>query len=173
MATRKTCMDMALGILARRGYSVFELRRKLKDKAYTRTEIDETVERLQELKYVDDQRFARERARYRAEASKWGWQRIAMELRQSGVDDAAMAAAKAEIGEGGDSEVDFDAKALDLVRRHFKGPLPPVDADVFGEAKRDALQARNKEKTKRVNFLLRRGFSMAQALKAIGAREDD
>lgn len=173
MATRKTCMEMALGILARRGYSVFELGRKLKDKAYSRDEVEETLGRLVELKYVDDLRFSRERARYRAETSKWGWQRIAMELRQAGVDDAAMVAAKAEIGEGGDSEVDFDAKALDLVRRHFKGPLPVVDDDVFGEAKRDAIQARNKEKTKRVNFLLRRGFSMAQALKAVGAQEDD
>lgn len=77
----KSAYDRALGLLARREHSKWELRNKLRAKGYARDEIDEAVEKLAEQGYQSDERFAGMLIRTRA-AALYGPVRIRMELRQ-------------------------------------------------------------------------------------------
>ena len=50
---------LALRLLARRGHSVAELERKLKERGYSAAQIAPVIERCRELGYLDDSRFPR------------------------------------------------------------------------------------------------------------------
>jgi len=88
-----TAKEYALRALDRRDYSVRELTRKLLDKGYEETEAAEAVERLMELGFVDDARYAPLLVRHYA-AKGYGAQRVKQELHRRGISrelwDAAM-----------------------------------------------------------------------------------
>ena len=59
-STRKqtrTIFEVAVGLLARREHSEMELARKLMQRKYSQSEIDEVLEKVKSCNYLDDERF--------------------------------------------------------------------------------------------------------------------
>lgn len=80
------CYDKALATLGARARSSADLKRWLKTKEFTDTEINPTIEKLTALGLLDDQTFARNFARSRlAPGRGFGPRRVAMELGRKGV----------------------------------------------------------------------------------------
>jgi len=78
---REKVMGAALRILAARSYSEGELRDKLTAKGWAQTGvIDDCIERLKDLNYLNDDKFAHNYARYRVNLKPLGRARLAREL---------------------------------------------------------------------------------------------
>jgi regulatory protein len=142
-------MEIAVGYLGTRPRTRWETERRLRRAGTPQPVIDEVVERLGELGYVDDAAFARWWGEQRDRHAPRGMRMIEAELRQHGVprdvieeyraehraperrpEDAAVPSSEAE-------------RAADTLARHLRGRPLPTD--------RKALQ--------RVGmFLVRRGF---------------
>jgi len=86
---RLSPLEQALRWLARREYSVAELRRRLEGKGHPAAQVAEAVADLRERGLVSDRRFAESLARNRIERG-YGPLRIAHDLRARGVDDAVV-----------------------------------------------------------------------------------
>lgn len=143
MTTRSSVSDpfvVALRLLARQGRTEVELSRKLIDKGYSEEQIAATLGRCRELGYVDDQRYARERAGALLRSGRAAGCRIEMDLRRRGVASevvtAALTATAAEVDAG-------EVLRTQLLRR-----FPDF---VFAAAPPG-------EKRRVVDFFLRRGF---------------
>src|SRR5437763_17000249 len=74
--------SFALKILSGRAYSAGELREKLRRRAERTGDIDEIVQRLKELGYLDDRRFAESFATARLSNEGFGRVRVIQDLRQ-------------------------------------------------------------------------------------------
>lgn len=138
----KTALEASVDMLARREHATGEVRRKLLDKGYPKTDIEAAVARLLERGALDDGRYAAARARYRAVSSKWGWGKIVQELRAQGIEAGLIAMAKESLALEG---VDFAAQA--------------------------AKAARGGERGKAIARLVRRGYSFAEAKQAVDESE--
>ena len=79
-----TAKERALAMLDRRDYSRAELLKKLVEKGEDETEAAEAVERLAELGFVDDARYAPIIVRHYA-AKGYGPQRVRQELQRRGI----------------------------------------------------------------------------------------
>ena len=79
-----TAKERALAMLDRRDYSRAELLKKLVEKGEDETEAAEAVERLVELGFVDDARYAPIIVRHYA-AKGYGPQRVRQELQRRGI----------------------------------------------------------------------------------------
>lgn len=165
----KPITDYALAIVAKREHSTAELKRKLTTKGYPKAEIAELITQFTEKNYLNDERYAAARARTRAETSKWGQGRIKQELAQNGIDKTLTGATLEDLSE----HHDWFAAATNLLQRRFPKPLPTLSDLDPSLNKQDALKDIQKEKARRLNFLLRRGFSMSQALHALGITESE
>ncbi|MBN2568604.1 MAG: RecX family transcriptional regulator [Deltaproteobacteria bacterium] len=75
----------ALRLLMYRGRSVAELRSRLKEKRFPDDITEKIIDRLKELKYLDDGIFARDWARSCAVNRLWGNRKIFFSLREKGV----------------------------------------------------------------------------------------
>ncbi|MBR2979042.1 MAG: regulatory protein RecX [Myxococcaceae bacterium] len=142
----QSCLDRALKILSLRDHAKAELRRKLVTAGHNAGEIDAAIERLSSLGYLDDARFASQRAKSLDRAGKLGRRAIANRLRQAGLGDDLVRRAMAELDAAHDDQNtrgDLD-KARALLERRFASL--PKDSD----AKTRARAAR---------FLASRGFS--------------
>jgi regulatory protein len=147
---RRSAYDKALGLLARREHSRRELKTKLRQSGYEGEEATAAIDRLGEQHYQDDERFAEILVRSRA-AQGYGPQRIRAELKTHAVPDARIR----ELLDA--AEVDWEASALDQLRRRFGGKGAPDHA----------------ERARRAQFLLRRGFAAATVRRATHAEVDD
>ena len=79
-----TAKEKALQLLDKRDYSRAELLRKLTEKDYDEAEATEAVDRLVELGFVDDVRYAPIIVRHYA-AKGYGPQRVRQELQRRGI----------------------------------------------------------------------------------------
>ena len=79
-----TAKEKALAMLERRDYSRAELLQKLTEKGVEEAEAAETVERLAELGFVDDARYAPIIVRHYA-AKGYGARRVRQELQRRGI----------------------------------------------------------------------------------------
>jgi regulatory protein len=86
----------AINSLARRAYSVFEMRTYLERRAVDKDVVRQVLDRLKELKYLDDARYARQFVRLHTDLRKRGAFRITRDLRARGVPDRHIEAALAE-----------------------------------------------------------------------------
>jgi regulatory protein len=81
--------DYAVGSLARRMRTVRDLRRLMKPRAHEgeagERDMDRVVERLVELQYLSDTRFAQDYTRLRKENQGFGRRRVAQDLAMKGV----------------------------------------------------------------------------------------
>jgi regulatory protein len=115
------CYAAALRILGHRFNSVAELKQKLRAKKFEREIIDQTISRLREEKWLDDERFADAYVRTRQQR-KIGPRRIARELSAAGVDREtardAIAQYADEERELADLKALYEKRSRLLIRRH-------------------------------------------------------
>ena len=137
----------ALGLLVRREHSRRELKRKLADRGAEPAQSEEALDRLADIGYQDDDRFAHALARTRA-AAGYGPQRIRAELGTHALTSEQIAVALEAC------ETDWPAAARALIKRRYPGPK----------------LADPKLRRKAIDFLLRRGFDHASAFAAVGPR---
>lgn len=137
---RQECMDHALRLLQLRLQSRSELSKKLARREYGPGVIDDVLNDLTRLGYVDDARFAKTRALSAAQNKHYGRRRAFVELIKKGVSDTTARLATQEVYESHDSL----AAARELARKKAASlkRLDPVVA-----------------KRRLVGLLQRRGFT--------------
>lgn len=153
MATQRSsasdALSSALRLLTVRDRSESELLRRLREKKFPDDEIAAALERCRDFGYLDDRRFALNRARMlmregRAVGSRLGW-----ELRRGGVADElidlAMTAAAAEY------------PPLDVLRELLERRYPHYDH----------RHADDRERRRVIQFLQRRGFALGDILSVL------
>jgi regulatory protein len=146
-------LNTALRMLARRPYSLAEMRRALERKFPDSDQVRTAIARLRELHYLDDQKFAEQYASSLARNRAFGSWRIRRELKAKLVDyrqiEPALSQAFQET-----SEHDLLEQTLDKKLRTLRLPLT--------RAKLAAL----------CNSLMRRGFRGGAIMKAVRARPE-
>lgn len=141
---RPLAMDRALHFLGYRARSESEVRERLRRYGYGEGTVERVVERLEELGYLDDEEFARLKAREKAR--RYGPRRVSIELRKSGVDaEIARGAVEDEFAEKSELEAAFSAAS-----RRYNG----LGSDAAGAGARADATARRV-----YGFLMRRGYS--------------
>jgi regulatory protein len=144
---------LALRLLARQGRSVAELERKLGERGYSAAQIAPVLERCRELGYLDDARFARERAGALLRSGRAVGRRLLLDLQRRGIDNETARAALTEVGAACDP-----AQVLrTLLERRYPG---------F-----DFAAASPAEKRRITDFFLRRGFPLPLVLSILSKRE--
>lgn len=140
--------EYAVGALSRRMRTVRDLRRLMKPRAHEgekgERDMDRVVERLIELKYLSDTRFAQDYTRLRKENQGFGRRRVAQDLAVKGVDKELAATTLAAAYD------DADEVAL---------------ARAYCERKRIKQPADQKETARVMNRLMRAGYSSTSIFK--------
>jgi regulatory protein len=113
----------AINGLSRRAYSVYEMRAYLERRAEDKDTVQRVLARLKQQKNLDDERYARQFVRQRAEIRKQGAFRIARDLRARGVPDRHIEAALAERA----AESDEGAVVRARLARRLKSLHGPLD----------------------------------------------
>jgi regulatory protein len=132
---RPVAMARAFNLLGYRARSEAEIRERLGRYGYVQETVEVVILRLRELGYLDDEEFARLKAREKAR--KYGPRRVSTELRQSGVgEDLARRVTQDEFA--GRSEV-WEARSA-AARRYNRRGSDAEARRVYG-------------------FLVRRGYS--------------
>ena len=127
----------AINALARRSYSVHEMRVYLEARAEDKQTVSPVMARLKDHKYLDDARYARQFVRLRAELRKQGAFRIARDLRARGVPDRHIEDAIAERR----GESDESAVVRARLARRLKTLRAPLDERKKASLYRSLLRA--------------------------------
>ena len=127
-------LETAVRLLARRELTEKELRLKLQHKEFNRSEVDETLEKLREKGYINDERAAQRTIEKLLTDKRHGVRGITEKLRQRGLQVSGE-----KIRESCSEEEEW-LIALELVKKHFS----TLDETVFPRLAR---------------FLTNRGFS--------------
>ena len=141
--------DKAIGLLARREHSRYELRQKLRA-FHDQIDVDSLLDDLAELGLQCDTRYAGVLVRSKAQ-SGYGVQRIRQWAKQNGVAQNDLYLALEEL------DHDWFEAAKQQRQKHY-GMLPP-----------NSMQ----EKAKQMRYLYNRGFSQDQIQYAMDAEQDD
>jgi regulatory protein len=142
----------ALRLLARRGRSEHELAARLRQKGFSEETVTAALTRCRQLGYLDDARFARERARELMRGGRAVGRRVLADLQQRGVAETTALAAVEEAAR----EFGEDALLADLQQRRFPDFAWPAADD--------------RQRQRVVNFFLRRGFSLTRVLSFLRER---
>ena len=143
--------DFALKTLGARACSGGELRQKLVQRAARLEDVDTTLARLKEYRYVDDRRFAESFATARLENQRLGKNRVSQELRRRRV---APALAQTVVDKAY-KNVDETALIEEFIRRKYRDT--PRE-DLFREDKQLASAYRR---------LLRAGFGSGNVIRVL------
>ena len=143
--------ELALKLLGGRAYSSGELRQKLRARAGRVEDVDATLSRLKEYRYLDDRRFAESFAAARLENQRLGKNRVARDLRSRRVAPALAAAAVEKTYQ----RVDEVALIEAYIRRKYRDTAP---ANLFQTEKQLASAYRR---------LMRAGFSSGNIIRAL------
>lgn len=111
----KKAITAALNLIAFRSRASGELARKLREKGYSAEAATTAVERMRELGYLDDARFAERWVENRQEHRPRSARMLQQELRQKGVDADTVAEVLSEV------EIDEVSDALVLARKKAAG----------------------------------------------------
>lgn len=145
----------AFRLLTLRAHSEKELRAKLREGGFSAPVVEQVVRRCRELGYLNDEAFARQRARVLAVSRLAGDRRIALDLRERGIDAGLSARVIAEVR----GELDEEEAAERLLRKKIRGR--PVAA--LNEREKAGL-ARN---------LMGKGFPIGLILKILKKTEEE
>ena len=149
---KKKSLEYAFWLLGRRAYTQKQIREKLESKEFGSQDIESTVERLINLKFLDDFEFAKNYVRQSTLGKPKGKYRLKIELSRKGVDKELIEQALTEELSG---EEDLASQALARYGKKF--------------AKLD----RQKRYEKSMRFLLGRGFSYDVAKKAVATQSSN
>jgi len=145
----RAALDQALRLISIRARTRHEL-----TEAWTRKELPEEAQRtamarLEGWGYLDDERFAHDRARALLNAGRLGQRAVVEKLRRHGLTSEHARRATASVAQ--ELGVDPAVAARDvLVRRRLVGPLQP------------------KDRARAFRLLMSRGFSGEAAVRALG-----
>ena len=153
--TLKTAKNQALRYLSYRDRSTLEVTQYLEKKEHPQPVIQQALDALIELNYVNDQRFALEWGRYKINKQKLGKNRLYAELLNKGIDKEVLESTLAILYED-NPETEL---AIQCARK-----------------KMNSLQGVEEEKKKRrlIQYLKRRGFSadiIYQSIKNVSKTE--
>jgi regulatory protein len=140
-------------MLARRPYSVAEMRRALERKCPSHAGIEDAIARLRSLGYLDDRKFAEQMASSLARNRAYGRHRIRRELKSKLVDYRHIAPAIEHAFEESD-ERELLNRIIDRKLRTMKLPLNARKLQSLCQS------------------LLRRGFSSGDIMKAVRNRPE-
>ena len=127
----------AINSLARRAYSVHEMRIYLERRAENKETVKGVLDRLKQQNHLDDARYARQFVRLRAETRKQGAFRIARDLRARGVPDRHIEAALSErAAESSENEL-----VRARLQRRIKSLRGPLDQRRIASLYRSLLRA--------------------------------
>ncbi len=163
--TSKRAWDYLLFLLARRSYTVAELRERLLRRGLPEDEADPLLQRLAELRLVDDALYAEQYVSSRKAAR--GRLVLRRELRRKGVSEDLV---NHELGALSPAQQAEAATALLLKNawRYEPSGDGPVDAGAASdEEEYGRVQALRKARAKAFGFLARRGFSADAAVVAL------
>jgi regulatory protein len=138
-------------MLARRPYSVAEMRRALNRKFPSHPALEDTLARLRSLGYLDDQKFAEQVASSLARNRAFGRHRIRRELKSRLVDYRTIEPALDHAFEESDERALLE-RTIDRKLRTLRLPLTPRKLQSLCQS------------------LLRRGFASGDIMKAVRAR---
>jgi regulatory protein len=134
---RAKVMNKAFAYLARRNHAEKELKSKLLKKFPRGALIEKTIERLKELGYINDEKFARDWIEYRLSIKPRGRILIKRELLAKGVD------------------IELVEKILNLV---YNRDRERKELARLLNLKMNRYAGGRKERNKLISYLLRRGF---------------
>jgi regulatory protein len=143
-------MDEALGFLARRSRTVVETRRLLTRRGHPTGAVEEVIERLRRMGYLDDTAYAARYAGWAATERPMGRARLAAQLAARGVDQASIESGLASCY-GDEEEARALQRALEKALRGLRGPLG------------------DRERRRVAGQLLRRGFAPGRVYAALRA----
>lgn len=143
MSTAAEALAAALRLLGRRDYSSAELRARLLRKGFAPAPVETVVERCRELGYLDDRRYAEERARALLRSGRAVGRRLLSDLQARGIPRHEAEAALESAVEGADPESLLRA----LLERRFPDFQPATAGD--------------RERRRVLDYCLRRGFAPA------------
>ena len=120
--------EAALKLLERTRRTRSDLERRLRDKGFAAATIAEVVDRLVEVKLVDDAEYARAFLAGRWGRKPAGWSRLQRELRAKGVADEHIVAGRGliEEREGAADEISVAHKLVQQVRARYERFEPRV-----------------------------------------------
>jgi regulatory protein len=122
---------------------------------FSATVVGEVVRRCRELGYLNDEAFAIQRARVLAAGRLEGNRRIALDLRERGIDEELCRRAIAEVR----GELDEREAAQRLVRKKIRGrPVSALD---------------DREKARLARGLMRKGFPTSLILSILKKTEEE
>jgi regulatory protein len=137
LSTETDLYTAAVNSLARRAYSVYEMRSYLERRAEDKEVVKGVLDRLKQLDYLDDERYARQFVRMHSELRKQGPFRIARDLRARGVPDRHIEAALAERS----SDANESALVRARLERRIKTLRGPLDDRRIASLYRSLLRA--------------------------------
>lgn len=139
----------ALRLLTRRDRSETELRQKLEQFGFSLTAINTAVEKCREYNYLDDSRYAKERARALMRNGRGVGRKISLDLRRRGIDPEKIQQAISA------AEEEFPPATLlrDQLQRRFSD---------FNYATAD-----NRERQRVISYFQRRGFSLSEIFQVL------
>lgn len=124
LATDAQLYTAALGALARRAHSVYEMRVYLERRAQEPEGVRRVLDRLKRESLLDDQGYALQFVRMRARTRLHGRYRIARDLRSRGIPDRLINSALATLN----SETDERKMVRTLLARRLRSLRGPLDA---------------------------------------------
>ncbi|NLG08384.1 MAG: regulatory protein RecX [Deinococcales bacterium] len=170
--TAERAWEYLLFILARRSYTVAELRQRLERRGLPAEEGEPLLERLVELRLVDDALYAEQYVHARQAAR--GRSALRRELRRKGVDEELVEQELADLTPEQQTEA-----ATELLERNAWRYRPTAEAEAESASDEEAYQRRErlyKARAKAFAFLARRGFgadAAAAAVERVGWFDDD
>ena len=149
----KAAQTAAITFLARRDFSIAELRRKLKERGYLPAAIEPALVELENARVIDDKRYGENLVSARARRGH-GPRRIQQELRRSGLDAESVQSTMDQAKVDGP---DFLAMAKATRARKFGTEIPKD----------------RKERARQARFLQYRGFSTDHIRAVLDGGPDD
>lgn len=148
--TLEKAKQKAFRLLSVRGRSTKEIRSKLKERGFEESIIEKVIVRLLELKYLDDESFAKQWARNLAVNKLYGNRKIEFSLLEKGIDrkiiEQSIALIRKEISE---------KEAINiLIEKKFKG--------------RKVVELSEKEQRRLAQNLMGRGFPAGLIFEELG-----
>lgn len=144
----------AYRLLSLRPHSEKELKKKLREKGFPPEVVEEALEKLRDLKYLDDKSFAPRWARNLAVNKLWGNKKIILSLREKGIDGALISFALEKARQEMSEEEAIEA----LIKKKT------------ARKKQNILE--QKEKQKIFQSLLGRGFPAGLILRKLGEAKE-
>jgi regulatory protein len=153
--SREKAEQKAFRLLSVRGRSIKELRLRLKEKGFEEPVVEEVIARLIELKYLDDESFARGWARNLAVNRLYGNRRIEMSLLEKGIGRRLIERSIAHTRE----EISERDAISGLINKKIKDKKIP--------------ELNEKEKRRLAQNLMGRGFPARLIFEVLGRSEEE